>query len=211
MSSPLPVERRERDSGLAAIDTDRPAIRALTKPIASLGFIFAAIGFGALGSGYGQAVLVGLVLGAIGDVCLLGSGKKAFIAGLISFLFGHVAYVVAFAMLPIRVVPAALTAIPVALFMLGVARWVFPHAPSMRLPIGAYMLVISVMLIVAMAAGADGAPWTVPVGALLFTLSDITVVRHRFAKAEAANRLLGLPMYYVAQLLIAFSIASVSG
>jgi uncharacterized membrane protein YhhN len=70
---------------------DRPGMRAVSKPFASLGFIVAAIGFGALESRYGNVILAGLILGAIGDVCLLGQAKKYFIAGLVSFLLGHVA------------------------------------------------------------------------------------------------------------------------
>ncbi|NOQ82576.1 MAG: hypothetical protein GQ551_01115, partial [Myxococcales bacterium] len=53
-----------------------PLVRAVGKPLASLGFIVAAIGFGALDSRYGNIVLAGLVLGAIGDVCLLGQAKQ---------------------------------------------------------------------------------------------------------------------------------------
>lgn len=189
--------------------SDRSALRAITKPVATLGFIVASIGHGALESRYGQIVFLGLILGALGDVFLLGSGRKAFIAGLVSFLLGHVAYVVAFGTLDVDLRAAAAVALPVAIFMLGIARWVFPHAPEMRLPIAAYMLVISLMLIVAIGAGAAGAPAIIPIGATLFTVSDITVVRHRFVKAEASNRLVGLPMYYVAQLLIAWSIATV--
>ena len=41
--------------------------------------------FGALESRYGHIVLIGLILGAIGDVCLLGKAKRFFIAGLVSF------------------------------------------------------------------------------------------------------------------------------
>ena len=58
---------------------DRPVARAVGKPFASLGFIVAAIGFGALESRYGHIVLIGLILGAIGDVCLLGQAKQYFI------------------------------------------------------------------------------------------------------------------------------------
>src|SRR4051812_28317673 len=37
-------------------------------------------------------ILIGLVFGAIGDVLLLGASKRAFLAGLIAFLIGHVMY-----------------------------------------------------------------------------------------------------------------------
>ncbi len=190
---------------------NRPGLRALGKPFASLGFIVAAIGFGALESRYGNIVLVGLILGAIGDVCLLGSAKRYFIAGLVSFLLGHVAYVVAFAGLPIDTTFALVSAGVIAVVMVLIARWVFPHAPEMRGPIGAYMLVISAMCVVAIGAGGAGAPWMIPVGALMFTASDIAEVRDRFVSNGFVNRLWGLPLYYAAQLIIAWSIMAVDG
>jgi uncharacterized membrane protein YhhN len=189
---------------------DRPALRALGKPFASLGFLVAAIGFGALESRYGKTVLVGLILGAIGDVCLLGKAKPYFIAGLVSFLLGHVAYVVAFAGLPISMPYALAAAVVMAVIMVAIARWVFPHAPDMRVPIGVYMLVITAMCVVAIGAGGAGAPWMIPVGALMFTASDIAVVRNRFVSEGFVNRLWGLPLYYAAQLIIAWSIMAVN-
>jgi len=185
-------------------------LRAVGKPLASLGFLVAAIGFGALDSRYGRIVLLGLILGAIGDVCLLGRAKKHFIAGLVSFLLGHVAYVAAFGSLPISPPQAFLAAVAMVTIMAFIARWVFPHAPDMRVPIGIYMLVIAAMCVVAIGAGAAGAPWMIPVGAVMFTASDIAVVRDRFVAPGFINRLWGLPLYYAAQLIIAWSIAAVT-
>ena len=184
---------------------NQPALRATGKPFASLGFLVAAIGFGALESGYGKIVLVGLVLGALGDVFLLGRTRQLFIAGLVSFLLGHVAYVVAFASLGLNAPHAALAAGVMAVVMFFVGRWVFPHAPEMRIPIGAYILVIALMCVAAIGAWGAGAPWMIPVGALMFTASDIAVVRDRFVEKGFINRAWGLPLYYAAQLLIAWS------
>jgi hypothetical protein len=44
------------------------------------------------------------------------------------------------------------------------------------------------------------------VGALSFYLSDIFVARYRFVKKEFMNRLIGLPLYYTGQFLLAFSV-----
>ena len=184
---------------------NEPALRAAGKPFASLGFLVAAIGFGALESRYGKIVFVGLLLGALGDVFLLGRARQFFIAGLVSFLLGHVAYVVAFASLGLNAPRAALAAGVMAVVMFFVGRWVFPHAPEMRIPIGAYMLVIALMCIAAIGAWGAGAPWMIPVGALMFTASDIAVVRDRFVEKDFINRAWGLPLYYAAQLLIAWS------
>jgi uncharacterized membrane protein YhhN len=93
------------------------------------------------------------------------------------------------------------------LFFVG--RWVLPHAPDMRIPIGVYMLVIASMCVAAIGAYGAGAPWMVPLGAVMFTASDIAVVRDRFFSRGFVNRAWGLPLYYAAQLLIAWSITAV--
>ena len=189
---------------------DRPGLRAAGKPFASLGFLVAAVGFGALESRYGNIVFVGLILGALGDVFLLGRARQFFIAGLVSFLLGHVAYVVAFASLGLSTTEAAVTAVVMAVVMFFVGRWVFPHAPDMRIPVSVYMLVIALMCVAAVGAYGAGAPWMIPVGAIMFTASDIAVVRDRFVSKGFINRAWGLPLYYAAQLLIAWSIAAVA-
>jgi hypothetical protein len=43
-------------------------------------------------------------------------------------------------------------------------------------------------------------------GALCFYVSDIFIARHRFIKEEYLNRLLGLPLYYTGQFILAFSV-----
>jgi uncharacterized membrane protein YhhN len=50
---------------------------------------------------------------------------------------------------------------------------------------------------------AAGGPWAVAAGALAFTASDVSVARDRFVRPQFLNRAWGLPLYYVAQLLIA--------
>ncbi len=188
---------------------DKPGLRAAGKPFASLGFLVAAVGFGAFESRYGKIVFAGLVLGALGDVFLLGRARQFFIAGLVSFLLGHVAYVVAFASLEVDRAAAGIAAAAMGVILYLIGRWVFPHAPKMRVPIGAYMFVIGLMCVAAIGAWGAGAPWMIPVGAVMFTASDIAVVRDRFISTGFINRAWGLPMYYAAQLLIAWSIAAV--
>jgi uncharacterized membrane protein YhhN len=46
----------------------------------------------------------------------------------------------------------------------------------------------------------------VGVGASLFYLSDLFVARNRFVKKEYVNRLVGLPLYYTGQYLLALSV-----
>ena len=177
------------------------------KPLASTGFVGAAVAAGALGTAYGRAVLAALVLSWIGDVLLLSKRSGPFLGGLASFLLGHVAFAIAFvlhgtdrvwalAALAILLVPAWI-----------VDRWLRPHVPAdMKIPVRAYIVVITGML--ALAAGASGAGATprILAGALAFYLSDLSVARDRFIRETFINRLWGLPLYYGAQLLLASTV-----
>jgi uncharacterized membrane protein YhhN len=163
---------------------------------------------------YYHWVLAGLVLGLVGDVCLAMKGKRAFRAGLISFLLGHIMYVVAFVGLTRPVdwlVPGHLLIVVVSL---GVFWWLRPHLGSMLVPVCFYIVVISVMVAAAWVAFMN--PELAPpgakalfLGALCFYASDIFVARDRFVKSQFLNRLLGLPLYYSGQFLIAFSVGLV--
>ena len=54
---------------------------------------------------------------------------------------------------------------------------------------------------------ASGA-WIYGVGALAFAASDLSVARDRFVASSLVNKAWGLPVYYVAQLLLAWSVAT---
>ncbi len=163
---------------------------------------------------YYQWVLAGLVLGLIGDVCLAMKGNKAFRAGLVAFLLGHVLYVVAFAGLTRPSDWLALGHLLILGVSLGVFWWLRPHLGAMMIPVGLYVLVISLMLAAAWVAflnpdlKATGA-WALLVGACCFYLSDLFVARQRFVRSQFVNRLLGLPLYYGGQFCIAFSVGLV--
>ena len=113
--------------------------RAIAKITASTAFVATGVlAANGRSDGYACALIVGLVLGAIGDVCLLGDSQGAFLAGLGTFLLGHIAYVVALAQVsapsawfglagPAAALPIAIGAIALVakLAVLGVALAVF--------------------------------------------------------------------------------------
>jgi len=180
-----------------------------TKPLAALGFVIAALGAGALDSAYGQVVLAGLVLSLCGDLLLIPKSSKTFLGGLVAFLLGHVAFVVAFVVRGPDTT-RALVALPLVLLASGLAlRWLAPHVETpMKAPVAAYVLVISAMVVCA--AGASVKPGGVVglVGALMFYASDLAVARDRFVAHVFVNRAWGLPLYFGGQLVIAASIAT---
>jgi len=128
----------------------------------------------------------------------------------VSFLLGHVMYAAAFFgnASPTALTAAAAVICPAA--SLAVFVWLKPYLGKMRMPVSVYMAVITVMVVSAASlAGNDLLPASgrtlVLAGAILFYASDIFVARQRFVKKEAANRLVGLPLYYAGQFMIAYS------
>jgi uncharacterized membrane protein YhhN len=179
----------------------------IAKPLASSGFVAVSLAAGALTSPYGRCVLVALLLCWLGDLLLIPKLRGAFLAGLVAFLLGHIAFAFAFAQrgLSLRLAFPALF-VTLALGQLFL-RHVEPHVPtSLRLPVRVYVVVISLMVAFAVATlGREIVP-AIPMGALLFWLSDLAVARDRFLAPGPWNRLVGLPLYYGAQLLLASSV-----
>ena len=184
-----------------------PALRWF-KMLASTGFIAVALSAGALSSSYGKVVLVALVLAWLGDLLFTFASRQAFLGGLVAFLLGQVAYSIAFGTLGVNPVVGAVSAIAVAIIAVFVWRWLAPHVGDMAAPVVAYVVVISVMVVLAFGAFGNGAAWLIPVGATLFFVSDLFVARNKFVAPGTVNRVWGLPLYYLAQVLLALSVAS---
>ena len=90
-------------------------------------------------------------------------------------------------------------------------RWLSPHLQGfMRRAVLAYLLTIATMVVLTIGAAAAGAPLLLPVGAILFAISDLAVARERFVAQTIRNKVWGLPFYYGAQVLIALSIEAAS-
>ena len=173
------------------------------KVIASVAFVLLGLCRANLANPYDAWVLAALVLCLAGDVLL--ALPRGLAAGLVCFLVGHLAYAAGFATL----VPLAAWPWPVAAGMAvpsaAAAVWLWPHLGRMRVPVLAYILVITAMAWGALSV-AGHAPWMAPVGALLFYLSDLAVARDRFVVRRFASRAWGLPAYYLAQVLLALTL-----
>ncbi len=167
---------------------ESPRLKLLFKPLASTGFILAALLSGALRSDYGMLILGGLALSFLGDVLLISMDLRAFRGGLVSFLLGHVAYAAAFAELGPSLGWSMVAAVPLLIVAGVVMRWLGPHLGKMFLPVTAYMVVISVMVI--LATGTLGHPGGMIrlAGAVAFFLSDLSVARDRFVVQNFINR-----------------------
>lgn len=184
-----------------------------TKTVLSLLFVLVAIVQPHPDSGYYHRLLPGLVLCLGGDVCLALRQERMFLIGLVFFLFGHVFYIVAFLYLT-QTNSWTLMGSPVLLAVSGFVYFrLKPHLGTMKTPVLLYLIVITIMVVGAWTVIGDSrltrfGRIMVFAGALSFYCSDVFVARDRFWKREFFNRLIGLPMYYIGQFLLAFSVAA---
>ena len=161
--------------------------------------------------GYYTFILIGLIFCLGGDVLLALPQERAFFLGLVSFLLGHVFYVVGF-MSVAQINIMTWVGTPITLILSGAIYWrLLPNLGDMKIPVLVYVIVITVMVVCACSVfGVSnlnlGGMYLVLVGAVSFYFSDVFVARDRFLKNEFLNRLIGLPMYYFGQFLIAFSV-----
>ena len=180
----------------------------LTKPLAAALYFVIALQAGAMNSTYGLAVLVALFLCWWGDVLLIPKDRPGvFRAGILAFLAGHLAFAVAFLIRGVSpgalVIALGLMAIPAV----TVHHWLADKVPAELKPaVVAYIGVISVMFALAVATHAREPSLLIVAGAGLFWLSDLFVARDRFVQSGFVNRLVGLPLYFGAQVLLALSV-----
>lgn len=176
------------------------------KMIASCGFIALAVAAGGLHSHYGWAILAGLFFSWWGDLFLISGNSNFFLFGLIAFFLGHVAYCVAFIVHGVQfswvLIALAILELPVIVILF----WVNDSLGDMRIPVFAYMIVITAMVVLSSGAVGRGGTLLILVGALLFYLSDICVARQRFIVNSEMNRLIGLPLYYGGQVVLAWTV-----
>jgi uncharacterized membrane protein YhhN len=179
----------------------------ICKPLAAAGFLWAGLALGALDSSYGTWLFVGLVFSFWGDVLLIPKAKGAFLAGLISFLFAHIAYAIAFFQLGVDMTSIVWTAGAGVLGGVLILPWLLPHTPAaMKGPVVVYTLAILTMVAMAGGAVGHGASLWVLVGAVAFLISDLAVARNRFVAPGLVNRLWGAPLYFGAQHILAWTL-----
>jgi len=179
----------------------------LTKPLASAALVAFAVQMGALDSDYGLWVLAALVACWLGDVLLIPSHKGSFRVGILSFLTGHLFYSVAFLVDGVDARWVLLSAIPLGGLAWIVGGVLLQHVDrSLRKPVTAYIVVISGMLALGIGVWARTQEMVFLIAPAAFYLSDLAVARNRFLHPGFVNRLVGLPLYYAAQVLFAWSV-----
>lgn len=173
------------------------------KMLASTAFITAGLAAGGLSTGYGRAVLLALFFSWWGDLFLGLSGM--FLYGLVAFLLGHIFFAVAFLVhgVDLKWIAAVVPAQAVVIYL--ILRWLGDGPGDLQIPVYAYIAVISAMVALSFGAKGRGATWWVVAGAVLFYVSDIFVARQRFVSPGPVNGLIGLPLYFAAQVVFAYT------
>lgn len=185
--------------------------RIVFKVAASCAFLAVACLAGAAGSGYGRTVLLALGLSWLGDVLLLSKRSRGFLAGIGAFLLAHLVFAFAFARLPL-LQPALLAgAVGVGVGGVAVLAWLWPQLRGpYRIAVSAYVAAIVAMVVCAIGASTAAGDMRLAVAALAFAASDVAVARNRFVAPGFVNRAWGQPLYYLAQLAFALSVAWVA-
>jgi len=167
-------------------------------------------------TGLGGAALwfgLGILLSLTGDILLMISLDRLFLAGLIAFLLAHLAYLIGFN-IPIPEISAWGFVLAIIVGLGGVRvmrRIVAPLASSgqarMRMPIIIYSAVISLMLLSAMMKMTEitwntNAAALVGVGAFLFYVSDIILAWNKFVAPIQNGRIYNIGAYHLGQIML---------
>jgi uncharacterized membrane protein YhhN len=184
--------------------------RYLFKPAAALAFLWLALAMGATESRYGLWILAGLLCSSAGDVLLMPDNRHSFLAGLVAFLCGHLCYAAAFASSHYTPTWVVVNGAAAMILLVLSLRWLLQHLDAaMKGPVVLYTAVITGMLVSAGLRATQPGAGLILAGAWGFAFSDLAVARQRFVHPSRANGLWGTPLYFVSQLLLAASVATV--
>ena len=186
----------------------------ILKGLASLCFVLVGVMAGN-GGQLAKLIVTGLLLGCVADVLLNlrwvfpKKGQLLFLVGILVFLGGHVVYLAA--VLPMADNWAVCVVVGVVLTAL-LMKWIFSKITAKKafkifgvFYLGAIMLLNCVAVSNLMTAP-SAFTGLFAAGALLFLISDIVLILNTFGqKSKFSLRVTNLSLYYIGQLLIAWS------
>ncbi len=156
-------------------------------------------------------IVLGLAFGAVGDYALSRKGDRAFLAGMIAFGLGHLAYAAGF----LTARPDAATSLPPAFWsvfagMIALcaltAFWIAPKAGRFKWPVRAYALVIAAMALSATFLHETPGRLLTYIGVTAFVASDLILALRLFVFQRADIKLVAArmlwPLYWGGQALI---------
>ncbi len=155
---------------------------------------------------FNSFILMGLILSLSGDLLLIPkSNNRYFLVGIGAFALAHVAYSSAFVLLSFSLqtllISSAITLVAGTMIYL----WLKPYLHSKyQIIVPVYLCIIMIMVALGSSVAFHNQQYWIGFGSILFAISDIFVARNRFIKPEFMNRLIGLTLYYTAQIMIAY-------
>ncbi|MFS0674747.1 lysoplasmalogenase [Ornithinibacillus sp. 179-J 7C1 HS] len=191
-----------------AIFFNNNLIKYILKPGTMFLIIVLAIYGSELNSFYSYLIVSALILSLFGDIFLMLSDKW-FVHGLVSFLLGHILYIIAFVYgysysftSDTLIVIGSLLLIAVLFFCIlfkGVKK---EGGPPLLIAVAFYITVISTMLGLSILTGNK----ILMIAALLFFISDGVLAINKFNKQFKLADYVVMSTYFTAQLLFAISL-----
>ncbi len=164
----------------------------------------------------GLKIFIGLIFGMIGDILLnlrfvlKQNGQKAFLAGILAFLIGHILYLTALIpltdnlILDIAIGAVLAAALLTYIFKTMEVKMAFKIFGVFYLGAVIIMTVMAINIALVTAGTHD---IIYAIGAVLFTASDIVLIFNTFSgTTKFSLRITNLSLYYIGQLLIAGSL-----
>jgi uncharacterized membrane protein YhhN len=191
---------------LASIVRHEKRLEYATKPTVMVLLIAAALLLRPASQGERALFVVALALGLAGDVFLM-LPDRYLLPGIATFLAGHLAYAAGFRFAGFTVVGLIVGVIIVAatasLLLRRILRALEASGrASLRNPVLAYAIVISLMTVSATASG----NLVAAAGGLLFFFSDVIFAWYRFVKPVPWGQPVNIVMYQAGQALLVLSL-----
>ena len=195
-----------------ALQKDLPRLETVAKPavmIALFLWLWTSVGL----NGSLLWFELGVLFSLAGDVLLMISLDRFFLAGLVAFLFAHAAYIIGLNT-PIPALSAWSLLLAVIIGITGVRvmrRILAPLAAQgqshLRIPLLMYGMVISIMLLSAMMKLTDTswnalAALLVGMGAFLFYMSDVILAWMKFVAPVRHGRISTMLSYHLGQIAL---------
>ncbi len=187
-------------------------VHYFSKPLITISLLFWLVYYTNLKGRYSKSTAFGLIAGLLGDVLLMFSedNPNFFIAGLISFLIGHLFYARAFYIdyslnktvnLGYRKNALIAYGFYIIIFLLVL----LPHLGNLIIPVFIYALVISLMGVLAVCRSGRVNSLSfkaVFIGSILFVISDSILAYNKFVSPVPLASLFIMSTYMLAQYFI---------
>lgn len=155
---------------------------------------------------------MGFALSALGDFLLDLPDDKGFTPGLFAFFAAHIAFIVH--LWPMMVPFSAFTLVEVNIVIITVLAnavffiWMRPSLPKdLLIPVALYTVIIALMGITAFTTTATSL--LIPLGALLFILSDVVLSIEKFKFKFPLDKEINWALYAGGQIILAIGVVSV--